>query len=242
MKLKRIVERNDTDAGRRFDLLVQCCIFVSLVSFSIETLSGLRPLTRSILAAVEFVTVMIFTAEYALRLFVANNKWRFVFSFYGLIDLVAIAPYYIGFAVDLRSIRVIRLLRVLRTLKVLRYSRAIQRFRHAFSRIKDELLIFFVVTSMMVFLASVGIYYFERDAQPDSFGSIFHAMWWAIATLSTVGYGDVYAVTIGGRIFTGIVLLIGLGIVAVPAGLLAAALTESAKTIDTTASDTGNGD
>lgn len=102
-----------------------------------------------------------------------------------------------------------------------------QRIHHAFIISKEELILFGFTAAIMLYLSSVGIYFFEREAQPEAFGSIFHSMWWAIATLTTVGYGDVYPITVGGRIFTFIVLIIGLGIVAVPTGLFASALSRA---------------
>jgi voltage-gated potassium channel len=149
-----------------------------------------------------------------------------VFSFYGLIDLAAILPFYIATGFDLRSVRAIRLLRLFRIFKMVRYSEALARFRRAFQLVREELVIFLSASFVIVYLASVGIYYFENPAQPEIFASVFHSMWWAIATLSTVGYGDIYPITSGGRLFTGLVLLVGLGIVAVPAGVLASALSQ----------------
>lgn len=89
---------------------------------------------------------------------------------------------------------------------------------------KEEIALFSVITAMLLFLSSVGIYYFEHEAQPEVFKSVFHSLWWAVATLTTVGYGDIYPITVGGKIFTFFILMVGLGIVAVPAGLLVSAL------------------
>ena len=227
MSLKTLVEQSDTRAGRAFDITVQSLILVSLVSFSIETLPHLSKETRFCLYVVEVVTVALFTIEYGLRVIVANNRLAFVFSFYGMVDLIAILPFYMSTRVDLRAIRVLRLFRVFRIFKFMRYTQAIRRFREAFADIKEELVLYFLATALLLFLSSVGIYYFERDAQPQHFASVFHSLWWSIITLTTVGYGDVYPVTIGGRVFTGIILLIGLGVIAVPAGLLASALTKT---------------
>ena len=93
--------------------------------------------------------------------------------------------------------------------------------------VKEELVLFLMVAAIFVFVAASGIYFFENEAQPEKFSSVFHSLWWAIVTLTTVGYGDVYPITIGGRIFTFFVLLIGVGIVAVPAGLIASALSKA---------------
>ena len=89
---------------------------------------------------------------------------------------------------------------------------------------KEELVLFSLATLFVIYISAVGIYYFENEVQPENFKSVFHSLWWAVATLTTVGYGDVFPITIGGRLFTFLVLMIGLSIVAVPAGLLASAL------------------
>ena len=109
--------------------------------------------------------------------------------------------------------------------KLLRYNSAVYRLRMAFKAIREELLIFLSFTLILLFLSSVGIYYFEHAEQPEMFSSIFESMWFAVVSLTTVGYGDITPVTIGGRVFTSFILFLGLGIVAVPTGLFAAALT-----------------
>ena len=225
-RLKATVERNDTRAGRIFDVVIQCLIVISIITFSIETLPKLSESTKVILAKSEMMIVAIFTLEYLLRIYVADKKRDYIFSFYGLIDLVAILPFYLALGLDLRSLRVLRMLRLFRLLKLVRYNKAMQRFARAFVIAKEELVLFGIVTVMLLYLAAVGIYYFENEAQPEQFASVFHSFWWAVATLTTVGYGDVYPITLGGRVFTFFILMIGLGIVAVPAGLLASALSK----------------
>jgi voltage-gated potassium channel len=226
-RLKSIVEDNDTPEGRAFDLTIQALIVLSLVTFSIETLPGLSSNTRWWLYRIELVTVLVFTVEYILRLFLADRKLQFAFSFFGLIDLLAIAPFYLAMGVDLRSVRIFRFLRLFRAFKMVRYSNAIRRFHRAFTIAREELILFVVVTLMLLYFSAVGVYYFENDAQPERFASVFHSLWWSVATLTTVGYGDIYPITVGGKIFTFFVLLIGLGIVSVPAGLVASALSKA---------------
>ncbi len=227
MNIKHIVEQDNTVGGRVFNVLIYSLILVSIVTFSVETLPGLDEGVRKVLSVVEAVTVMIFTLEYLLRLFVANRKFRYVFSFYGIIDLVAILPFYVMSGIDLRSLRAFRLLRLFRVLKLLRYSKAMRRFARAFTIAREEIVLFAVVTVLLLYFSAVGIYYFESEAQPEAFKSVFHSLWWAVATLTTVGYGDVYPITLGGRLFTFFILMVGLGIVAVPAGLLASALSKA---------------
>lgn len=222
--LKSIVQDTEHQYGRVFDLFIQGLILLSLTSFCIETLPDLSSRVELILWYIEVVTVTIFTVEYALRAYFSEPTSDFVFSFYGLIDLAAVLPFYITTGLDLRSARVLRLLRIFRVVKLLRYTRALNRFRRAFLRVREEFTIFILLCFLIMFFASVGIYYFENPAQPEAFASIFHSMWWAVATLTTVGYGDVYPVTSGGKFFTFIILMLGLGIVSVPAGLLASAM------------------
>jgi voltage-gated potassium channel len=225
--LKQIVERNDTKWGRVFDLAIQSLIVVSLVSFSIETLPNLSAIAKEWLRFIEIGTVAVFSIEYLLRLWVSDRKRGYAFSFFGIIDLLAILPFYLSIGIDLRSIRALRFLRLFRAFKVVRYSKAIQRFHRAFLIAKEEIVLFLCVAVLVLYFAAVGIYYFENEAQPEKFASVFHTLWWAVATLTTVGYGDVYPVTAGGKIFTFFVLLVGLGIVSVPAGLVASALSKA---------------
>ena len=226
-KLRSIVLQNNTRGGRIFDLCIQFLIVLSLVSFSIETLPNLSESTIRILKIMEVIVVIIFTIEYLLRIVLSEKRLKFIFSFYGIIDLAAILPFYLATGLDFRSVRALRLLRVFRILKLAKYSVAIARFGQALKSIKRELVMFFAMTLIMIYLAAAGIYFFENSAQPEAFSSIFDSLWWAIVTLTTVGYGDIYPITAGGKIFTFIVLIIGLGIVAIPTGLFASALTKT---------------
>lgn len=232
MKIKQIIEQNDTKVGRIVDLFIQFLIVLSIVSFSIETLPDLKENTKHILKLIEIITVIIFTIEYLLRLIVADKKVRYIFSFYGLIDLAAILPFYVAHGIDLRSIRIFRMFRLARAFKMFKYNKALQRFKDVFLSIKEELILFIIATCFLLYISAVGIYYFENSAQPEQFKSVFHSLWWAVITLTTVGYGDVYPITVGGKIFTFVILLIGLGVIAVPTGLIASALTKTLKSDD----------
>ena len=228
-RARTIVEETNTSLGRAFDLMVQSLVFVSLLTFSLETIPGLEPRTYRLLAAVEAVTVVLFTVEYALRVWVASPRIKFIFSFFGLVDLLAILPFYLAVGFDMRSLRAVRLLRLFRTLKLIRYSRAIKRFHRAFSIAREELVLFFCASGILLYLAGVGVYVCEREAQPQQFASVFDGLWWAVVTLTTVGYGDFVPVTPGGRVFTFVVLLLGLGVVAVPSGLVATSLAQARR-------------
>lgn len=207
-----------------FAWAIVCLILFSVVSFSIETLPNLDPGIRKFLEHADIVVVALFTAEYLYRIYSSPKKLSFIFSFYGLIDLLAILPFYLGLFVDLKSMRLIRLLRWLRILKLARYNSALVRFGRAIFYAKEELIIFTMASFVILYLAAVGIYHFEHEAQPENFRSLFDALWWAVATLTTVGYGDIYPITLGGRLFTFGVLMVGLGMIAVPTGIVASSL------------------
>ena len=211
----------------RWDFLIQALIVLSLVSFAFETLPDLSDAWKRRLRAFEIVSVSIFTVEYLLRIILSRPPKSYAFSFFGVIDLLAILPFYLSTGLDLRSLRAFRLLRLFRLLKLARYSAAMQRYHRAFLIAREELVLFGATALIAFYLSAVGIYYFENPSQPEKFSSVFDSMWWALVTLTTVGYGDVYPITAGGRIFTFFVLAIGLGIVAVPTGLFASALSKA---------------
>lgn len=225
--IKKIIENSNSRAGRLFDMSIQVIIILSLVSFSMETLPGLSLAQINLLRTFEVVSVAIFTVEYLARIVVADRKSKFIFSFFGVVDLLAILPFYLSTGLDLRSLRAFRLLRIMRIFKLVRYSAAAKRFHRAFLIAKEELALFLFAALIILYLAAVGIYYFENTAQPEAFSSVFASLWWAVTTLTTVGYGDVYPITVGGKIFTFMVLVVGLGVVSVPAGLLASALSKA---------------
>lgn len=226
------VETTETKSGRAFDAVIQSLILLSLTSYALETLPNLNKDQLSILRSIELSCIAIFTAEYFLRIWVAEKPTKYIFSFYGLIDLAVIAPFYVSAGLDLRSLRAVRLLRILRVLKLVRFNEVIKRIDVAFDLAKAELALFIAASMVIIYLAGVGIYHFENEAQPDLFRSIPDSLWWAIVTLTTVGYGDMYPVTAGGRFFTTIILFVGLGLVAVPAGIVSSALSEARKIND----------
>ncbi len=210
-----------------FEWIVQLFIVLSLVAFAIETLPDLTDRHRSWLRAFEIFSITLFTIEYTLRLTLSRPTKAYALSFFGLIDIISILPFYLSLGADLRSLRAFRLLRLFRVLKLARYSSAMRRIHRALIIAKEELVLFGATALIVLYLAAVGIYYFENPAQPENFSSVFDSLWWAVTTLTTVGYGDIFPVTAGGRFFTFLVLIVGLGIVAVPTGILASALSKA---------------
>lgn len=232
MKLRDIVQESETKAGRAFDSVILVLIISSIITVTFETLPDLSPGAKRAFYIFEAVSVALFTIEYVLRIATAPKIRGYIFSFHGMIDLIAILPFYltVGFGlfagIDLRAVRAFRLFRIFRLFKLARFDGAIARFAKAVSYAKEEIMIFLFATIILLYLSAVGIYYFEHEVQPEKFGSIIHSLWWAIITLTTVGYGDVVPITLGGKLFTFVILVCGLGVVAVPAGIVSSALSK----------------
>ena len=210
-----------------FEKSIQVLILISIINFSVQTLPNLSVRLIKILNIVELFSILIFSLEYLLRLFTSPKPFRFFFSFFGLIDLIAILPFYVSLGMDLKSLRAVRLFRLLRLLKFLRYHDTLSNLKQSLDDVKRELFLFSFATVLLIYFSSVGIYFFENEAQPDAFSSIFAAMWWSVATLTTVGYGDIYPITTGGKIFSTFIVFIGLGLVAIPTGIVASSLTKA---------------
>src|SRR5688572_4363657 len=171
--LKKIVEDHDTPLGLAFDIFIQALIVLTLLAYSLETLPNLSSESRLYLEWFELFAISVFTVEYILRLLVADNKLGFVFSFFGIVDLLAILPFYLAIDFDLRSVRALRLLRLFLLFKLVRYSKAMRRFHRALLIAREELVLFTVIAAIFLYLAAVGIYQFENKAQPETFASVF---------------------------------------------------------------------
>jgi len=181
------------------------------------------------LALAETLLSALFFAEYLARLWSAERPLAYAFSFWGLVDLTASLPVLLLLGGNASGVRALRLLRLTRLMKLLRIGAAQERIAEAFRTVAAELGVFFLFASVLIFFAASGIYFFEHEAQPEGFGSIPASLWWAVITLTTVGYGDVYPITPGGRLFTGALLLVALSVVAIPTGLFSAALMEARR-------------
>jgi len=222
--MQALLDGDDPVWGRSVSFVIQTLIVLSAVAIAIETMPGLPRWLYAALLGFEVFIVSIFMVEYLLRIWAAPSRLGYIFSAFGIIDLLSILPTILLLGYPLHALRALRLIRVLRLLKLVRYVRAFERLARAFRSVLDELVVFAAVAAVVLYLCASAIYWFEHEAQPEAFASIPHALWWAVVTLTTVGYGDVYPVTAGGRIFTGLMLLVALGVVAVPTGLVTSAL------------------
>lgn len=183
----------------------------------------------------ELFSVAIFSLEYVLRLWTADlslsegsalsKRVKFGFSAYGLIDLIAILPFYLPlfFPFDLRVLRILRLFRLLRIFKLGRLSKSLQTIMSVLKDSKSELSLTLFVAFILLILSSTLMFYVENEAQPDKFENIGQSLWWSVATLTTVGYGDIYPITALGKIISSIIAIIGIGVLALPTGIISSA-------------------
>ena len=225
-QLRTLLDSEKTIWSRRLAWFIQFMILVSLVSLTIESLPGLSETTNNILAIVELITIIVFTLEYAARIYASKKPAEYIFSWWGMIDLIAILPYYLALGLDLREMRAFRLVRILRLLKMKKFNHALGQLAAAFNIAKTDLLISLGFAAVILYISAIGIYFFEHEAQPEKFKSVPHSLWWALVTLTTLGYGDMYPQTVGGKIFASIVVLVGLGFVAMPASIMTSAFNE----------------
>lgn len=226
-----------TPLDRLIDGFVMALIVLNVGAVLVETVEEISAPYAAYFRAFEIFSVAVFTAEYVLRLWScttdpryadpARGRLRYATSPMALIDLLAIAPFFLEFfAIDLRFVRSLRLFRLFRAFKLARYSASMRTLGNVLRSKREELLVtLFVVVIMLVF-ASSAMYYAEHDAQPDKFSSIPASMWWGVATLTTVGYGDVFPVTPAGKVLGAMIAVLGVGLFALPTGILASGFAE----------------
>lgn len=222
--------------GWYIDTAIVVLIISNVIAVVLETVDPIYAAFGHEFYLFEVVSVTIFAVEYAGRLWVAVEypkyahpiwgRLRYATSMYMILDFLAIIPFFIGIVTDTRFLRLVRLLRFLRLLKLARYSTTIQLFGRVISRKKDDLVVTFLVGGLMLLLTSSLMYFVERSAQPEEFSSIPAAMWWAVVTLTTVGYGDVHPITPGGRLIGAVAAVIGIGLFALPSSILASGFIE----------------
>jgi len=193
---------------------------------------------REALQIFEDVSVVIFTVEYIARIYVsdllrphlsrAGARLKYVFSFMAVIDLLAVLPFYIPvfIPVDLRVLRVIRLVRLLRIIKINRFTNALNSVMSVLRKKAPQILSTLLIILIMIVISSVLLYEVEHKAQPDKFNNIFSAFWWSVETVTTIGYGDIFPVTAVGKIINGLLARLGVGLVALPAGIIGAGFAE----------------
>jgi len=207
--------------SRSFNIFVEGAILVSLVTFPFETLDTLGGFWHRWLRDTELFIIVFFTIEYVLRIVTEPKPLRYIFSINGIVDMLSFFPYYLVGA-DFRVIRIFRLFRLFRLAGNSSYASTMRKFRQAFMLMREELVVFLMISLSLLYVSATVIYYFEHEAQPEAFSSMFDGIWWSIITLTTTGYGDLYPITLMGKVFTTIMLIVGVGIIIIPSSLFAA--------------------
>jgi voltage-gated potassium channel len=223
---------DDQDATRFLNLGMLVLIFLNVIAAILETEAALYSRHKMLFDAFEVLSVAIFTLEYLVRIWTCTEypeyshpitgRLRFALSPFMLIDLTSFLPFYMPiWQLDLRMIRVVRLFRMFRVMKMGRYSKSLATIQKVLRTKKEELGITIFSGAILLIIASTLLYLIEHDAQPDAFASIPDAMWWGAVTLTTVGYGDVYPVTVLGKMIGALIAMLGIGLFALPAGIIA---------------------
>ena len=225
------------DLNYYFDIFIMSLIILNVLAIILASDQDIGGRYKTIFYYFEVFSVIVFSAEYLLRLWTCVEKkshqnpitgrLKFIFSPMAMIDLLAILPFYLPFVgVDLRFLRILRIFRIFRLLKMARYSNAFSMIKSVLREKKEELLVTLMFIIIILVIVSTLMFYVERDAQPEAFGSIPKALWWGVVTLTTVGYGDIYPITLYGKILGGVITLLGVGLIALPSGILASGYTE----------------
>ncbi len=225
--LWRIIFLSDTTAGRIFDGILILLISLSVITIMLESVPEWRTAHEHLFVSLEWYFTILFTLEYAARLWVVKLRWRYATSFYGIVDLLAILPAYIELLLPgthyLMMLRVLRLMRMFRVLKMAEYIGEASLLMNALASSRRKILLFFAFMLALVFIEGTIIYVLEHDANPD-FHTIPQGIYWAIVTITTVGYGDVAPVTVLGKMMASFIMLTGYAIIAVPTGIVTSEL------------------
>lgn len=221
-RLYDIIFEADTPEGKAFDVVIIVLIFTSIFLVLIDSVSQVREKYAFILHTAEWVITAIFMVEYFLRIFVLNKPFKYIFSFFGVIDLLAILPSFLGLIFvggqSLMVIRAVRLLRVFRIFKLSRYTSAGRMLAVALYRSREKIFMFLAVILTLVVIFGTVMYLVEGEQ--NGFTSIPVSIYWAIVTMTTVGYGDISPLTGLGQFLASIVMIMGYAIIAVPTGII----------------------
>ncbi|MFT5087650.1 MAG: voltage-gated potassium channel [Planctomycetota bacterium] len=232
--IARLLEKSEEDdkLGKAVDVSLMVLILLNVIVVLLETVPSVNGTMDKYFYSFEIFSVVIFSIEYVLRLWTCTvhgefkgsvgGRIKYVITPMALIDLLAVLPFYLPllFTHDLLMLRLFRLFRLLRLLKALRYSESLKVFTDVYRLKRSELTVVFMAILFLLVMASALLFHLENEAQPEAFSSIPAAMWWGVATLTTVGYGDITPITPLGKFFGAIIALLGIGLFALPAGII----------------------
>jgi len=233
--LHTIVFESETTAGRIFDISVICLILLSVAAVMLESIREVRDVYGYELNVAEWFFTVLFTFEYILRLMSVRRPLRYALSFYGLVDLIAVVPTYLGLLLPgtqfFLTVRILRLLRIFRILKLAEYTSASRIITSALAASRKKILVFLV--GVITIVTVVGSLMYVVEGEENGFINIPTGIYWAVVTLTTVGYGDLSPQTALGKAFASLVMILGYGIIAVPTGIVTAEFTRAARPVST---------
>ena len=232
-KIFDIVFEADTPYGKFFDISLLLLILLSVGLVMLESIPAINARHHTVLVSLEWILTFLFTIEYLLRIYCVKNSWRYIFSFYGVIDLLSILPFYLGLVLPtskyLASIRILRLLRIFRIFNLTRFTRGKNVLVLGLKESKDKIIVFLSFVLLIVVVIGSIMYMVEHDHPESGFTSIPISIYWAIVTLTTVGYGDISPVTGLGQFLASVVMIIGYGVIAVPTSIVTMEMNKAAK-------------
>ena len=231
-KLHEVIFEADTPMGKLFDVILLITILLSVGVVMLESVPEIGLEFAKTLRIAEYVFTVLFTIEYVLRLIAVKKTWKYVFSFYGIVDLLSILPTFVELLLpgvgSIRVIRIFRLLRVFRVLKLVGFLREAGVLRMALWASRRKILVFMGAVLVLVTIMGTMVYLVEDSA--SGFTSIPRSIYWAIVTVTTVGYGDIAPVTVLGQTLASIIMLIGYAIIAIPTGIFGAEIIKASRT------------
>ena len=232
-KLYDVIFKADTPAGKAFDVVLIICIVASVGVVMLDSIRSMHDQYQSLLYGLEWFFTVLFTIEYILRLYCVPSKFKYATSFFGIVDLLAIMPTYFGLFVralsTLRVIRILRVLRIFRILKLGNHTRQANILRQALYASRQKIIVFLCFVLTLVVIIGALMYSIEGALDDTGFTSIPISIYWAVVTLTTVGYGDISPQTPAGQILAMVVMLLGYSIIAVPTGIVTAQIAQTPR-------------
>ncbi|MEX2349582.1 MAG: ion transporter [Flavobacteriaceae bacterium] len=222
-----VIYGTNTKAGKLFDVLLLIFILLSVVAVMLESVQDIDAKYHQVLLIAEWIFTSLFTIEYILRIFSTRKPWQYIFSFYGIIDLLAILPMYLSFFITgsnlLTSVRALRLLRLFRVLKLANFVGEATNLKKALKASRTKITVF--LFSVLIIAMVIGTLMFLIEGPAAGYSSIPRGIYWTIVTLTTVGYGDIVPQTAIGQFLAMLVMIVGYGVIAVPTGIVSAEFT-----------------
>jgi voltage-gated potassium channel len=214
------------------DYFITGLIILNIIMIILESYDPVYRSNKSLFDIFELFSVVVFTIEYLIRVWIADivypakskfrSRMKYIFSLFGITDFLAILPFYLPLAMnfDMRMLRILRLMRLFRVFKLAHYSSSMRLVVNVLKEKKEELFITIFASVILLLMSASVMFHIEEEVQPDKFPNIFASLWWAVATLTTIGYGDVFPITPAGQILAAVTALFGIGLVAIPTGII----------------------